>query len=101
MQLLRHRAGRGPDQVRSFWAGDDVILALFEGGYTKAEQTLWAQGRPDTSLAYRHAVLDAVDAELRQIVEDSVDRRVRVILSSAHHEPDVMAIVFLLEPAGG
>jgi Na+-translocating membrane potential-generating system MpsC-like protein len=73
---------------------------VFEGGYTKAEQTLWGRGRPDTALAYRRAVLDALDADLHRIVEEAVDRRVRVILSSAQHEPDVMAIVFLLEPEG-
>jgi uncharacterized protein YbcI len=100
VQLLRHRAGRGPTQAKSFWAGEDVLLALFEGGYTKAEQTLWERGRPDTALAYRSAVLDALDADLREIVEDAVDRRVTVILSSVHHEPDVTALVFLLEPAG-
>ena len=58
VQLFRHRVGRGPTQAKSFWAGEDALLVLFGGGYTKAEQ-------------------------------------------SAHHDPDVMAAVFLLEPLGG
>jgi hypothetical protein len=54
VQLFRLRAGRGATQAKSFWAGDDALLVLFEGGYTKAEKTLWDQGRLDTAAAYRH-----------------------------------------------
>ena len=61
VQLFRHRAGRGPTQAKSFWAGDDM----------------------------------------RSIVETTVGREVVAVLASAHHNPDVMAAVFLLEPLGG
>jgi hypothetical protein len=101
VQLFRHRAGRGPTQAKSFWAGDDALLVLFGGGYTKAEKTLWDQGRPDTALAYRHAVFDALEGDMRKVVETAVGRRVDAVLVSAHHDPDVMAAVFLLEPLGG
>jgi uncharacterized protein YbcI len=101
VQLFRHRAGRGPTQAKSFWAGDDALLVLFGGGYTKAEKTLWDQGRPDTAMAYRHAVLDALEDDMRDVVERSLGRAVLAVLASAHHDPDVMAAVFLLEPLGG
>jgi uncharacterized protein YbcI len=101
VQLFRHRAGRGPTQAKSFWAGDDALLVLFGGGYTKAEKTLWDQGRPDTAVAYRQAVLYALEDDMRAVVEESSGRAVAAVLSSAHHEPDVMAAVFLLEPLGG
>ena len=101
VQLFRHRAGRGPTEAKSFWAGDDAVLVLFGGGYTKAEKTLWDQGRSDTAVAYRHAVLDALEDDMREVVEDAIGRRVSAVLATAHHDPDVMAAVFLLEPLGG
>jgi hypothetical protein len=101
VQVFRHRAGRGPTDARSFWAGDDALLVLFGGGYTKAEKTLWDHGRPDTAEAYRRAVLDALEDEMRDVVTTAVGRRVEAVLVSAHHDPDVMAAVFLLEPLGG
>ena len=101
VQLFRHRAGRGPTQAKSFWAGDDTLRVLFGGGYTKAEKTLWEQGRPDTASSYRHAVLEALQPDMRAVVEGSVGRRVEAVLAAAHHDPDVMAAIFLLEPLGG
>ena len=101
VQLFRHRAGRGPTQARSFWAGEDALLVLFGGGYTKAEKTLWEQGRPDTAVAYRHAVLEALEDDMRDVVETSLGRTVVAVLATAHHEPDETAAVFLLEPLGG
>ena len=101
VQLFRHRAGRGPTQAKSFWAGEDALLVLFGGGYTKAEKTLWDQGRPDTAVAYRHAVLEALGDDMRAVVEAASGRSVVAMLVSAHHDPDVMAAVFLLEPLGG
>lgn len=101
VQLFRHRAGRGPTQAKSYWAGDDALLVLFGGGYTKAEKTLWAQGHSDTAASYRHAVLDALADDMRAVVEESVGRQVTAVLAAAHHDPDVMAAIFLLESLGG
>jgi hypothetical protein len=101
VQLFRHRAGRGPTHAKAFWAGDDALLVLFGGGYTKAEKTLWLQGRPDTALAYRQAVLEALEDDTRSVVEAAVGRSVDAVLLTARHDPDVMAVVFLLEPLGG
>jgi hypothetical protein len=101
VQLFRQRAGRGPTRARSFWAGDDALLVLLGGGYTKAEQTLWDHGRPDTAAAYRLAVLDALEVDMRDVVERAVGRSVAAVLTAAHHDPDVIAAVFLLESLEG
>jgi uncharacterized protein YbcI len=101
VQLFRQRAGRGPTRAESFWAGEDALLVLFGGGYTRAEKTLWDQGRLDTAVAYRRAVLEALENDMRMVVENSVGRDVVAVLASAHHDPDVVAAVFLLEPLGG
>jgi hypothetical protein len=101
VQLFRHRAGRGPTEAKTFWAGDDALLVLFGGGFSKAEKTLWKQGQPDSALAYRHAVLDALKGDMRLVVEATVERSVTTVMACAQQEPDVMAVVFLLEPLGG
>jgi uncharacterized protein YbcI len=101
VQLFRHRAGRGPTQAKTYWAGDDALLVLLGGGYTRAEKTLWSQGRTETAASYRHAVLEALEDDMREVVSESLGRSVVAVLAAAHHEPDVMAAVFLLEPLGG
>jgi uncharacterized protein YbcI len=101
VQLFRHRAGRGPTEAKSFWAGDDTLLLLLGGGYTLAERTLWEHGRSDTAASYRHALLDVLEDDMRAVVEASIGRNVVAVLASAHHDPDVMAAIFLLEPLGG
>jgi uncharacterized protein YbcI len=101
VQLFRHRAGRGPTQAKAYWAGEEALLVLFGGGYTKAEKTLWSQGRADTAASYRHAVLEALEDDMREVVQESLGRSVLAVLAAANHEPDVMAAVFLLEPLGG
>jgi len=101
VQLFRHRAGRGPTQAKSYLAGDDAGLVLFRGGYTRAEKTLWSQGRGETAASYRGAVLEALSEDMRDVVREALGRPVTAGLASAHHDPDVMAAVFLLEPLGG
>lgn len=100
VQLLRHRAGRGPTQAKGFWAGDDVVLVLFGGGFTKAEKTLWDHGRAQTALAYRHCVQETLEDAMSHEVEAVTGRHVTAVLSCARQEPDVMAEIFLLEPHG-
>jgi hypothetical protein len=55
VQLLAQRAGRGPAEVRSEWAGDDAVLVLLGDGLTTAERTLWNYGRSQAARAYREA----------------------------------------------
>jgi uncharacterized protein YbcI len=101
VQLLRRRAGRGPTSAKALWAGDDAVLVVFGGGYSKAEQTLWAQGESEAALSYRRALLDTLEDEMRAVVEAEVGRPVGTVMTCARHAPEVMAIVFLLEPLGG
>ena len=101
VQLLRQRVGRGPSEVKSEWAGNDALVVLFGNGFTTAERTLWNHGRSKTARSYRQAVMEALEPEFRAMVEQQTGRGVVALLSCTHHEPDVMAAVFLLEPLGG
>ena len=81
--------------------GDNGVLVLLSDVLTQAEKTLWATGRHETAEAYRLAVLQAVEPEMRGIVLEATGREVRATLHSMHHDPDVVAEVFLLKPTDG
>jgi len=101
VRLFRRRVGRGPTEARAIWAGEDAVLVIFGGGYTRAEQTLWSEGRAETALSYRRTVLETLEDEMRAVLETEVGRPVEAVLTCARHAPELMAIVFLLEPLGG
>jgi uncharacterized protein YbcI len=99
VQLLRHEAGRGPTQAKTHWAGDDLVVVMFGGGYTTAERTLWSQGRHETTREYRLAIQDALRGQMCEEVERRLGRRVVASMSAFHHEPDLIAEIFVLERA--
>jgi uncharacterized protein YbcI len=100
VQLLRHEAGRGPTQAKTYWAGDDCVVVIFGGGFTTAEQTLWGRGRGETAREYRLAIQDAIREEMCAEVGRRLERRVVASMSAFHHEPDLMAEIFVLESEG-
>ena len=99
MQLLREGAGRGPTVAHCHWAGPDTLLALFSDATTQVEQTLVNHGEHEVALRYRAALQDALEDDMKAEVERITGRSVTAVLSTARFEPDVMAEIFLLEPA--
>jgi uncharacterized protein YbcI len=99
VRLLRERGGRGPTRAKTYWAGDDTLVVLFGDCFTQAEKTLWAAGAEDTASRYRSTVQDVLAVEMRAEVERSLARKVLATMGCAHHEPDLMAQIFVLEPA--
>ncbi|MEA2400637.1 MAG: hypothetical protein QOK00_1040 [Thermoleophilaceae bacterium] len=94
---MRERGGRGPTRAKAYWTGDDTLIVLFRDCFTQAEKTLWAAGREHAADRYRHAVQGVLDTAMRQAVEHAIARPVIATMSCAHHEPDMMAVVFILE----
>jgi uncharacterized protein YbcI len=100
VQVLRREVGRGPTQAKSFWAGDDLLVTLFGDVFLRAEKTLLRHGQEDVAMAYRGAIQHALRQELRAEVERVVGRKVVAAMGCAHHEPDLMAELFVFEPQG-
>jgi hypothetical protein len=98
VHLLRERGGRGPTRAKAYWAGDDTLVVLFGDCFTQAEKTLWASGASDVADRYRQTVQHVLEADMRTTVEQSVDRKVIATMGCAHHEPDLMAQIFVFEP---
>jgi uncharacterized protein YbcI len=100
VQVLRREVGRGPTQAKSYWAGDDLLVTLFGDVFLRSEKTLLTHGHEDVAMAYRGAIQHALRQELRAEVERVIGRKVVAAMGCAHHEPDLMAELFVFEPHG-
>jgi uncharacterized protein YbcI len=100
VQVLRREVGRGPTQAKTYWAGDDLLVTLFGDVFLRSEKTLLTHGQEDVAMAYRGAIQHALRQELRAEVERVVGRKVVAAMGCAHHEPDLMAELFVFEPQG-
>ncbi len=98
VQEFRASVGKGPSKCNSYWAGNDVLVVVLRGGYSVAEQTLFEAGEERAVHDSQHALQNAMEGRLTQIVEDLTGRRVAGFLSASRQSPDLRAEVFVLEP---
>jgi uncharacterized protein YbcI len=96
--MTRKFWGKGPTKCRASWAGPDAILILLSDGFTAAEQTVSEAGHADEVIAFRSAYHEAMNDRMIALVERVTDRSVRAALSADHTNPDITALVFVLEP---
>jgi uncharacterized protein YbcI len=92
--------GKGPTKCRASWAGSDALLILLADGFTAAEQTVTAAGREDEVRAFRSVYHDAMNARMIELVERLTGRKVRAALNASHVDPDLTALVFVMESDG-
>jgi uncharacterized protein YbcI len=90
--------GRGPTNARTTIDGD-LVVCLIEGGYTRAEETLEANGNGDVVLAGRLALQAAMRQEMTVAVEQSVGRKVRSFMSANDLPRNLQVEVFVLHGA--
>src|ERR1700735_1226131 len=64
VQEFRASVGKGPSQCNSYWAGSDLLVVLLRGGYSVAEQTLFAAGEERTVHDTQHALQNAMEGRL-------------------------------------
>jgi uncharacterized protein YbcI len=98
VRLHKEHIGQGPRKARTY-IGDDLVVCVLQGGFTKGERTLLAYGRTGAVMQQRQVLEEA----LRQPLIDAVERLVgrKVVGSTGGVQPDVeiSTTVFLLEPA--
>jgi uncharacterized protein YbcI len=95
---FRASVGKGPSKCNSYWAGSDLLVVLLRGGYSVAEQTLFAAGQERAVHDSQHALQNAMEGRLTEIVENLTGRRVTGFLSASRQAPDLRAELFVLEP---
>jgi uncharacterized protein YbcI len=101
VRLYKDQFGRGPNRVRTYWCGEDIITSVLEETFTPAERNLAALGEHqrlrDTRMFFQYASV----REFCEAVERFTGRTVKAFISGLDTAVDGIAIeTFVLYPAG-
>jgi len=89
--------GRGPEAAKA-WILDDYVFVAMEGGLTRNEETLLADGKEDLVRTYRLSFQETMSEVLMQSVEEITGRRVLTYHSQIMFGPTRTFEMFVLEP---
>jgi uncharacterized protein YbcI len=89
--------GRGPTAAKA-WILDDYVFVALEGGLTRNEETLLADGKQNLVREYRLSFQETVGATAMGAVEELVGRRVLTYHSQIVFDPPRTFEIFVLEP---
>jgi uncharacterized protein YbcI len=92
--------GRGPTAAKA-WILDDYVFVAMEGGLTRNEETLLADGKADLVRDYRLSFEETVAATAMGAVEELMGRRVLTYHSQIVFDPPRTFEIFVLEPQSG
>jgi uncharacterized protein YbcI len=91
--------GRGPTAARA-WLLDDYVFVALEGGLTRNEETLLADGKEDLVRGYRLSFQETMAETSTSAVSELVGRKVIAYHSQITFHPVRSFEIFVLEPAG-
>ena len=91
--------GRGPESAKA-WILDDYVFVAMEGGLTRNEETLLADGKADMVRAYRLSFQETMTETATGAVEELTGRRVVSYHSQIVFQPTHTFEIFVLEPEG-
>jgi uncharacterized protein YbcI len=89
--------GRGPTAAKA-WILDDYVFVVLEGGLTRNEETLLADGKADLVREYRLSFQETVGATAMGAVQELLGRRVLTYHSQIVFDPPRTFEIFVLEP---
>ena len=89
--------GRGPDAAKA-WILDDYVFVALEGGLTRNEETMLADGKEDLVRTYRLSFQETMTSVVTQAVAEITGRRVLTYHSQIVFDPPRTFEVFVLEP---
>jgi uncharacterized protein YbcI len=100
-RLYKEQFGRGPNRVRTYWCGNDIITTVLEDTLTPAERNLALMGEHqrlrDTRMFFQYATVD----EFCEPVERLTGRKVRSFISGIDTEVNGLSIeTFIMYPVG-
>ena len=97
-RIYKEQFGRGPERVRSFYAGPDAIVCFLENTLTPVERTLGTldehQRLRDIRMLFQYAAED----DFRGAIEQITGRKVIAFVSGIDTRVDVASELFTLEP---
>jgi uncharacterized protein YbcI len=89
--------GRGPTAAKA-WLLDDYVFVAMEGGLTRNEETLLADGKEDLVRSYRLSFQETMSETTMAAVEEITGRKVLTYHSQIVFGPTRAFEIFLLEP---
>jgi uncharacterized protein YbcI len=98
VRLHKEYIGHGPTRARTY-IGDDLVVCVLQGGFSRAERTLLDQGRTGAVIDQRQALDEALRQPLSETIERLVERRVVGFTSAVQPDGELSTVVFLLRPA--
>jgi uncharacterized protein YbcI len=98
VHLHKEYIGQGPTQARTH-IGEDLVVCVLQGGFSRAERTLLERGRPEAVIDQRHALDEVLRQPLSDMIERLVERRVVGFTSAVQPDRELSTLVFLLKPA--
>jgi uncharacterized protein YbcI len=98
--VFKEAFGRGPTKARAQFAGHDTLLVTLESSLTVAERNLVAIGEHRRLREARLFVSDALEDQLRAIVEQALGRKTLAYVSGIDTARDLTIELFTLEPGG-
>jgi uncharacterized protein YbcI len=99
VRLYKEVIGRGPTKARATFAGNDTLVVVLEYSLTVAERSLVALGEHERVRATRLRLQDALEPELRALVEGITGRRPIARITGVDPQRDVAVELFTFEPA--
>jgi uncharacterized protein YbcI len=97
--LKKQFYGRGPTAAKA-WLLDDYVFVALEGGLTRNEETLLADGKEDVVRSYRLSFQETVGPTTIAAVEELTGRKVLTYHSQIVFDPARAFEIFVLEPEG-
>ena len=92
--------GRGPTAAKA-WILDDYVFVAMEGGLTRNEETLLADGKEDLVRTYRLSFQETMRDATTAAVAEITGRAVLTYHSQIAFHPTRAFEIFLLEPEPG
>jgi uncharacterized protein YbcI len=106
LRELRHYAaaiardvwGRGPERCEAHWAGPDLLVVVFYGGLTPAENSLKAAGLGQEVMRSRENFRRLMEMRLGEAAAQLTGRSVSGSVGASRLDPDVTIAAFLMAP---
>jgi uncharacterized protein YbcI len=96
--LKKQHYGRGPTAAKA-WLLDDYVFVAMEGGLTRNEETLLADGKEDVVRSYRLSFQETMSEVTTAAVEEITGREVLTYHSQIVFGPTRSFEIFVLGPA--
>lgn len=95
--MMKQFYGRGPTAAKA-WILDDYVFIVMEGGLTRNEETLLADGKEDLVRSYRLSFQETMGDTVIAAVQEVLGRRVLTYHSQIVFDPPRAFEIFVLEP---